>query len=71
MRTADQIIEALGGTGSVAKKLNVSLPAVSNWRARGLPPGRGLDIAELARELRSDVTVEEIRAATIQGGGAV
>jgi hypothetical protein len=37
---ANRIIDELGGTGAVAKLCDVSEPAVSQWRANGIPPLR-------------------------------
>ncbi|WP_409997959.1 carph-isopro domain-containing protein [Bradyrhizobium sp. SZCCHNS3002] len=31
------IIDALGGTGAVARSLSISSPTVSGWRTRGIP----------------------------------
>jgi hypothetical protein len=35
--TPDEIINALGGTGSVARELEVTPSAVSQWRINGIP----------------------------------
>ena len=35
--TDDALIDALGGTGEVAKRFGVSDGAVSLWRKRGIP----------------------------------
>lgn len=35
LRSVDEVIEALGGTGAVASLARVSPPAVSNWSKRG------------------------------------
>ena len=37
LRTVDQVVDAFGGTGEMARIFNVTPSAVSNWRARGLP----------------------------------
>lgn len=37
---ASHIIDALGGTAAVARLLDVSLSAVSQWRESGLPDAR-------------------------------
>ena len=37
-KTADQIIDALGGTAAVAKLCEVAAPSVSEWRKRGEIP---------------------------------
>lgn len=38
LRTADEVIEALGGTKAVADLLGRTDPAVSNWRKAGQFP---------------------------------
>ena len=37
LNTADEVIDALGGTGKVAVLTGRPIAAVSNWRKRGLP----------------------------------
>lgn len=57
--TAGSIIDELGGTGAVADGLALADSTVSSWRERGLPAGRCLALAELAkRRGRSDITLE-------------
>ena len=36
--SASAAIDALGGTGKVARMFGLSYQVVTNWRARGLPP---------------------------------
>lgn len=61
---AARIIEALGDTAEVAAAFGASLQAVSNWKSRGLPRSRLLDLHQLAQSKgRSDITPEVIRAA--------
>ena len=38
IQTADQAIDALGGTSRVASLFGIDARVVSNWRHRGLPP---------------------------------
>lgn len=38
--TADQIIDALGGTFEVARICEVQPPSVSEWRRNGIPKAR-------------------------------
>jgi len=38
IKTADEAIDALGGTAAVAEIYGVDVRVVSNWRKRGLPP---------------------------------
>ena len=40
MKTASQIIDALGGTLQVAKLCEVKPPSVSEWRVKGIPKAR-------------------------------
>jgi len=63
--TADEIIVALGDTAKVAARFDLRLPAVSNWKERGLPRSRLMDIHEFAVEQRlgTMITPEVIRAA--------
>jgi hypothetical protein len=51
-RTADSVIDDLGGTGSVAADLDLPLSTVSTWRERGIPPGRWAELVKLARKRR-------------------
>jgi len=37
MKTANEIIDSLGGTSSVAELCNVTTGAVSQWRENGIP----------------------------------
>jgi transposase-like protein len=37
LRNADDVIDILGGTVEVARRLDVDPRVVSNWRTRGLP----------------------------------
>ena len=37
LTSPDEVIDALGGTTAVASLFNVTPPAVSMWRKRGLP----------------------------------
>lgn len=45
---SSQIIDALGGTGAVARLCEVTKGAVSQWRENGIPPAR-LMFMRLAR----------------------
>lgn len=38
IKSADDVIDRLGGTNAVAEMLGYSATRVSNWRTRGLPP---------------------------------
>jgi transposase len=60
--TLNQIIEALGGEAEVAKALGCGLSAISNWKARGLPPGRQTQLLMLAKKRRVRLTLAQIVA---------
>jgi len=45
---ASRIIDALGGTGTVALLCKIKPPSVSEWRRRGIPTDR-LDFLQLKR----------------------
>jgi len=50
--TAHELIQALGGTASVAKLLGIGPSAVSNWKAAGrIPPRWYLRLAPEAHRL--------------------
>lgn len=36
---ANRIIDALHGTGAVARRCKISAPAISSWRKNGIPDG--------------------------------
>jgi hypothetical protein len=56
--TWDSIIDALGGTGEVAKALARSDSAVSCWRRRGIPGSHWAGLAEMAATRgKSDITL--------------
>ncbi len=60
MTDLNTILDNLGGEASVAKSLGCGMSAISNWKARGIPKGRKLDLLDLADEkgvalLRSDL----------------
>ena len=38
INTADEVIDAAGGTTAVARLFGIDVRVVSNWRKRGLPP---------------------------------
>jgi hypothetical protein len=60
--TLDQIIEALGGQAAVAEALGCGVSTISNWKARGLPPGRHTDLLLLAKKRLVPLTLEHILA---------
>jgi hypothetical protein len=44
----DKLIELLGGDQAVARLCKIGPSAVSNWRQRGLPSSRGLQLLAAA-----------------------
>ena len=64
-RSLDQILAALGGERAVADMLGVGPSSVSNWKARGLPKARWVDLVMLGREagVRPVITLDEVRRA--------
>lgn len=52
LQTADDVIDALGGTGAVAALTGASIASVSNWRANGrLPPRTFLIVTAALTEI--------------------
>jgi hypothetical protein len=59
LQTASAVIDALGGTGAVAKVLETSPAAVSNWRAANRFPARSyLTLMEALK--RKDYTAPDL-----------
>lgn len=54
-KTPSQIIDALGGTATVARLCRVKAPSVSDWRKNGIPDAR----RQYLELLRPDVFREE------------
>lgn len=65
-RTLDQLLDLLGGDATVAKDLGCGQPAISNWKARGVPKGRWVDLVMLGAAKRIDppITLEEVQNAS-------
>jgi DNA-binding transcriptional regulator YdaS (Cro superfamily) len=65
VRTLDEILDALGGESAVAGLLGCGPSSVSNWKTRGLPKGRWVDLVTLGREhgVRPPITLDEVRQA--------
>lgn len=59
----DTVINALGGTSSVALSLGLSPGAISQWRLYGIPPRRWCPLEALARSLAvPGITVASLAA---------
>lgn len=65
-RSLDKILEDLGGEAPVADKLGCGQSAVSNWKKRGVPKGRWVDLVMLGEQQKvlPVITLDEIRAAS-------
>jgi hypothetical protein len=65
-RSLDQIIDDLGGEGAVAERLGCGRSAISNWKVRGLPKGRWIDLVDMAAgmNLTVPITLEDVRRAS-------
>jgi hypothetical protein len=64
-RSLDEILDALGGESAVAVQLGCGPSSVSNWKARGLPKVRWVDLVTLGAErgVRPPITLSEVRRA--------
>lgn len=40
-----ELIDTLGGTGWVARRLRIAPASVSEWRSKGIPEGRRIELA--------------------------
>ncbi len=63
MRTVDEVINALGGTGGLADALDVWPSVVSGWRGRGIPSSRWPELVKLAKRKRKPEITFEVLAA--------
>lgn len=65
-RSLNDILEALGGETPVAEKLGCGPSAISNWKMRGVPKGRWVDLVMLGaeQEVRPPITLDEVRQAS-------
>ena len=55
INTADEAIDAAGGSTAVARFFDVDVRVVSNWRKRGLPPDTFAGFRELLSAKGFDV----------------
>ena len=63
MRTADEVIDSLGGTVELAAALDIWPSIVSGWRVRGIPASRWPELVRLARRKRKSKITFELLAA--------
>lgn len=61
--TLDQIIDALGGTDEVAAECDCGPPALSNWKARGIPKARWVDLVTMAKRKGVKLSLDDVAAA--------
>ena len=59
----DRIIHLLGGEAAVAAACGCGAPAISNWKKRGLPKSRWVDLVALAQRLGKMLTLEQVAMA--------
>ena len=57
----ENIINRLGGEAVIAAGLGCGVSAVSNWKARGLPKGRVVDLLGFARSRGVALTLDELQ----------
>lgn len=61
MITSDSVIDALGGTKSLADALSLAPSTVSVWRVRGIPSAHWLALSGMAAERGlADITLEAL-----------
>ena len=51
--TADEVIDAAGGTTRVAERFGVTVEAVCAWRRNGLPAKRYIQWQEILSEIKA------------------
>lgn len=59
--TDHEIIEKLGGVAKVAKLVNISSPAASYWKRKGIPPLRLIQLKTLRPEIFDEETVQTVQ----------
>lgn len=64
-RSLNELIEELGGEGAVADRLGCGRSAISNWKIRGVPKGRWVDLVDMGAEksLAQPITLNDVRRA--------
>lgn len=63
-RSLDDILHQLGGERPVAEFIGCGQPAISNWKSRGVPRGRWIDLIDMAQSLGVPLSIDEIRVAS-------
>lgn len=59
----DDILERLGGEKEVAAFMGCTAPAISNWKARGIPKGRWVDLVKMAKARKVELDLGDVEAA--------
>ena len=59
---ATQVIDALGGTASVARLCEISMPSVSDWKKYGIPQARMMYIKAMYRRFLKGIDLEAATA---------
>lgn len=59
----DKIIDDLGGEAAVAVACECGPSAISNWKKRGIPRARWVDLVTMAKRLGKKLTLEDVAAA--------
>lgn len=70
IKTIDDLVEALGGDTAVAAELNISQPAVANWKARKEIPG-GWHMRLMAKLVARGLTVDTLSVFNLPDADAV
>jgi DNA-binding transcriptional regulator YdaS (Cro superfamily) len=60
MRVLERAIKASGGLSKFAALMGVSPQVVVNWRKRGIPVERALEVEEKTRGTRFAITASEV-----------
>lgn len=63
VRMLDDILERLGGDGEVAAFMRITAPAISNWKSRGIPKGRWVDLIRMAEAKAVPLELSDVEAA--------
>lgn len=50
-KVSSEVIDAIGGTGTVSRLCDISSSAVTQWRINGMPKSRVLYLRELFKKL--------------------
>lgn len=62
--TLNELIDLLGGDAAVARICRVGPTAISNWRARGAPAQRAVQLAKAAQRKGHPLCLDDLPAMT-------